>query len=198
MTETAALITRLLDVIEHDIAPMTAREVKRGNKIFGAAILNKSDLSLVIAETNNEVENPLWHGEMHAIKKLYERDRKTLPEPKDCIFLATHEPCSLCLSAITWGGYDNFYYLFSHEDSRDSFAIPHDLKILKEVFTLDPGGYNKENAYWHSHNINGMIASLDRGNREALTARVDDITALYGDLSAAYQDGKGDAGIPLD
>ena len=57
------------------------------------------------------------------------------------IFLATHEPCSLCLSAITWTGFDNFYYLFSHEDSRDSFAIPHDLKILKEVFTLDPGGY---------------------------------------------------------
>ncbi|UJQ94377.1 nucleoside deaminase [Mariluticola halotolerans] len=198
MTETLALIDRLLDAIEHDIAPMTRQEVTRGNKIFGAAILLKSDLSLVIAETNNEVENPLWHGEMHAIKKLYERDRKTLPDPKDCIFLATHEPCSLCLSAITWGGYDNFYYLFSHEDSRDSFAIPHDLKILKEVFTLDPGGYNTENAYWHSHDIVQMIASLDRGNRERLVARVDDISALYNDLSAAYQAQKGHAGIPLD
>ncbi len=198
MTETLALIDRLLDAIEHDIAPMTRQEVTRGNKIFGAAILLKSDLSLVIAETNNEVENPLWHGEMHAIKKLYERDRKTLPDPKDCIFLATHEPCSLCLSAITWGGYDNFYYLFSHEDSRDSFAIPHDLKVLKEVFTLDPGGYNTENAYWHSHNIVQMIASLDRGNRERLVARVDDISALYNDLSAAYQAQKGHAGIPLD
>ncbi len=198
MTETLALIDRLLDAIEHDIAPMTRQEVTRGNKIFGAAILLKSDLSLVIAETNNEVENPLWHGEMHAIKKLYERDRKTLPDPKDCIFLATHEPCSLCLSAITWGGYDNFYYLFSHEDSRDSFAIPHDLKVLKEVFTLDPGGYNTENAYWHSHDIVQMIASLDRGNRERLVARVDDISALYNDLSAAYQAQKGHAGIPLD
>ncbi len=198
MTETLALIDRLLDAIEHDIAPMTRQEVTRGNKIFGAAILLKSDLSLVIAETNNEVENPLWHGEMHAIKKLYERDRKTLPDPKDCIFLATHEPCSLCLSAITWGGYDNFYYLFSHEDSRDAFAIPHDLKVLKEVFTLDPGGYNTENAYWHSHDIVQMIASLDRGNRERLVARVDDISALYNDLSAAYQAQKGHAGIPLD
>lgn len=198
MTETLALIDRLLDAIEHDIAPMTRQEVTRGNKIFGAAILLKSDLSLVIAETNNEVENPLWHGEMHAIKKLYERDRTTLPDPKDCIFLATHEPCSLCLSAITWGGYDNFYYLFSHEDSRDAFAIPHDLKVLKEVFTLDPGGYNTENAYWHSHNIVQMIASLDRGNRERLVARVDDISALYNDLSAAYQAQKGHAGIPLD
>ncbi len=198
MTETAALIDRLLDVIEQDIAPLTARQIKRGNKIFGAAILMKSDLSVVIAETNNEVENPLWHGEMHAIKKLYERDRASLPDPKDCIFLATHEPCSLCLSAITWGGYDNFYYLFSHEDSRDSFAIPHDLRILKEVFGLEPGGYNAENAYWSGHDIMHIIASLDRGNRERLLQRTDNITALYADLSAAYQENKGSAGIPLD
>lgn len=104
---------------------------------------------------------------------------------------------TLSLSAITWGGYDNFYYLFSHEDSRDSFAIPHDLRILKEVFTLDPGGYNASNAYWTSHNLVKMLASLDRGNRERLVQRIDDLTALYADLSAAYQAGKGSAGIPL-
>jgi tRNA(Arg) A34 adenosine deaminase TadA len=196
--DTAALISRLLDVIETDIAPKTRLGVARGNKLFGAAILLKSDLSVVIAETNNETENPLWHGEMHAIKKLYERDRATLPDPRDCLFLATHEPCSLCLSAITWGGYDNFYYLFSHEQSRDSFAIPHDLRILKEVFTLEPGGYNASNAYWQSHDIARLIASLDRGNREALLGRMDDITALYADLSAVYQANKGTAGIPLD
>ena len=195
--ETIRLINRLLDVIEHDIAPLTRRQIARGNKLFGAAILRKDDLSLIIAETNNEVENPLWHGEMHAIKKLYERDRATLPAPQDCIFLATHEPCSLCLSAIAWGGYDNFYYLFSHEQSRDNFAIPHDLRILKEVFPLDPGGYNATNAFWTSHDITEMLASLDRGNREALLARVDDLTALYADLSAAYQATKGHAGIPL-
>ena len=195
--DTVPLLTRLLDVIEFDIAPLTRREIARGNKLFGAAILRKSDLSLVIAETNNEVENPLWHGEMHAIKKLYERDRASLPAPKDCIFLATHEPCSLCLSAITWGGYDNFYYLFSHEDSRDSFAIPHDLRILKEVFGLEPGGYNASNAFWTSHDIMQTIASLDRGNRESLLQRTDDLTALYADLSAAYQANKGHAGIPL-
>ena len=44
----------------------------KGNKIFGAAILRKADLSLVLAETNNEIENPLWHGEVHALKRFYE------------------------------------------------------------------------------------------------------------------------------
>ena len=192
-----SLIDRLLDVIEHDIVPKTAEGVAHGNKLFGAALLRKSDLSLVIAETNNETENPLWHGEVHCLKRFYEMPKAERVDTRDALFVATHEPCSLCLSAITWGGYDNFYYLFSHEDSRDNFAIPHDLRILKEVFTLDPGGYNATNAYWTSHDILQMIASLDRGSREALLQRTDNISALYADLSAAYQANKGGAGIPL-
>jgi hypothetical protein len=42
-----------------------------------------------------------------------------------------------------------------------------------------------------------MIAGLDRGTKERLTARVDDLTALYADLSAIYQRDKGRKGIPL-
>lgn len=204
--ETVDLIARLLDVIEHDIAPVTRGGVARGNKLFGAAILRKSDLSVVVAETNNEVENPLWHGEMHAIKRFFELPADQRPEVKDCLFLATHEPCSLCLSGITWSGFDNFYYLFSYEDSRDSFAIPYDIQILKAVYAVpDPGSavsperplYNRTNQYWQSHNIVQMIATLDRGNREMLLARFDDLNALYADLSAAYQKDKGNKGIPL-
>lgn len=193
----ARIAARLLDVIENDIAPMTRKGVSSGNKLFGAAILLKSDLSLVVAETNNETENPLWHGEMHALKRFYERPRAALPDPKDCIFLATHEPCSLCLSAITWTGFDNFYYLFSHEDSRDSFAIPHDLKILKEVFTLDAGGYNAENAFWKSYALKRVVASLPDAERAPLETKISQIAALYDDLSGVYQASKGAAGIPL-
>ena len=203
--DTPALVTRLLDVIETDIAPKTRAGVEAGNKLFGAAILRKSDLSLVVAETNNESENPLWHGEMHAIKRFYELGDH--PTPKDCLFLATHEPCSLCLSGITWSGFDNFYYLFSHQDSADSFAIPYDIQILKAVYAVPdpdrdapaPGRdlYNRANAYFASHDISRMIAGLDRGNKEQLTARIDDLTALYADLSAIYQRDKGKRGIPL-
>lgn len=43
----------------------TYREaVKKGNKVFGAAILKLSDLSLVAVGTNKEIECPLWHGEV--------------------------------------------------------------------------------------------------------------------------------------
>ena len=205
--DTPSLLNRLMDVIEFDIAPKTRAGVERGNKLFGAAILRKSDLSLIVAETNNETDNPLWHGEMHAIKRFYELPAEQRPTPKDCLFVATHEPCSLCLSGITWSGFDNFYFLFSHQDSADSFAIPYDIQILKAVYAVPdpdrdapaPGRdlYNRSNAYFTSHDMSHMIGGLDRGSKERLTARVDDITALYADLSAIYQRDKGRKGIPL-
>jgi tRNA(Arg) A34 adenosine deaminase TadA len=192
-----SLIDRLLDVIEQDIIPRTQAGVARGNKLFGAAILRKHDLSTVVAETNNETENPLWHGEVHCLKRFYEMPKAERVDTGDAIFLATHEPCSLCLSAITWTGFDNFYYLFSHEDSRDSFAIPHDLKILKEVFTLDPGGYNPENAYWKSFSIRRLAQAVPEAERQRLETRIGRISARYDALSDAYQARKGDSDIPL-
>lgn len=205
--DTANLVSRLLDVIEQDIAPVTSKGVAKGNKLFGAAILRKSDLSLVVAETNNEIDNPLWHGEMHAIKRFFELPADQRPATKDCLFLATHEPCSLCLSGITWSGFDNFYYLFSHQDSRDSFAIPYDIQILQAVYAVPEPGmatasperplYNRSNAFFTSHGLQELIVGLDRDHRESLTGRIDDINALYNNLSATYQADKGNKGIPL-
>lgn len=205
--DTPQLISRLLDVIETDILPLTRRGVAAGNKLFGAAILKKSDLSVVVAEVNNEAENPLWHGEMHAIKRFYEIPADQRPDARDCLFLATHEPCSLCLSGITWGGFDNFYYLFSYEETRDNYGIPHDIRILREVYAVpDPDRdavpadrplYNRKNAFFESHDLQSMIAGMDRSSKERLTARLDDLTAAYADLSAIYQKDKGGKGIPL-
>jgi tRNA(Arg) A34 adenosine deaminase TadA len=205
--DTPALISRLLDVIERDIVGRTRSGVGGGNKLFGAAILRKSDLSLVVAETNNETENPIWHGEMHAIRRFFELPADQRPNPKDCIFLATHEPCSLCLSGITWSGFDNFYYLFSYEQTRDAFGIPHDIRILREVYAVpDPDRgfvpddrplYNRRNAFFTAHDIQQMIAGQDRSTKELLVGRVDELNAVYNDLSAAYQSDKGKKGIPL-
>ena len=197
MNNDAELAGRLPDVIENDILPKTAAGVSHGNKLFGAAIIRKDDKSLVLAETNNEMENPLWHGEVHCLKRFYEMPKEGRPDTRDCIFIATHEPCSLCLSAITWAGFDNFYYLFSHEDSRDSFAIPHDLKILKKVFTFEPGGYNAKNAYWKSYSIHRLVRALPEAERERLEARIVKIAADYDRLSQQYQAGKDANDIPL-
>jgi tRNA(Arg) A34 adenosine deaminase TadA len=196
-TPTPSLITRLFDVIEQDIVPLTEQGVAKGNKLFGAAILRKSDLSVVVAETNNEMENPLWHGEMHALKRFYELPKVERPQTRDCLFLATHEPCTLCMSAITWAGFDNFHYFFSHEDSRDAFAIPHDLRILKEVFGLEPGGYRAENAFWKSYALKKLARETPDPDRARLEARIGQIATRYEALSAAYQAGKAGNDIPL-
>lgn len=189
------IVHRLLDVIEHEILPLTQKGVGAGNKVFGAAILNKSDLSLVVAETNNELENPLWHGEVHTLKRFYEKGER--PNTKDLIFFSTHEPCTMCMSAITWAGFDNFYYFFSHEDSRDAFAIPHDLKILKEVFGLEPGGYRRSNAFWNAFAIADLIAVEPEAEQVALRDRMVRIKAAYAALSESYQASKSDNAIPL-
>lgn len=189
------IASRLLEVIELDILPLTERGVTGGNKVFGAALLSKSDLSVVIAGTNDETDNPLWHGEINTLRQFY--DMAARPATGDLLFLTTHEPCTMCMSAITWAGFDNYYYFFSHEDSRDSFAIPHDLKILKEVFGLEPGGYRHTNEFWSAYAITDLIDEEPEPLRTRLRERRQRISARYDALSSQYQQSKSDNDIPL-
>ncbi len=191
------LLHKFSDIFKNNILPLTAKGVDIGNKIFGAAILNKNDYSLIVAETNNETENPIWHGEIHTLKKFYELDSKIRPSEKNCIFLSSHEPCSLCLSAITFSGFNNFYYLFPYESTSNKFNIPHDLNILKEVFNIEDGKYIKENSYWKSYNINTLIDELESNDKNKLTISFNEIKEKYIDLSKKYQSSKEKSSIPL-
>ena len=190
------LLGRFLDVFKNDILPLTSKGVNQGNKIFGAAIIKKNDYSLVVAGSNNEIKNPLWHGEINTLKNFYELNQKIRPNEKDCIFLSSHEPCSLCLSAITFSGFDNFYYLFPYESTYDEFNIPHDLNILKEVFNITDGKYKKENSYWKSYDINILINEL-KDNKKKITDSFNEIKKVYINLSKKYQFSKEKNSIPL-
>ena len=190
-------LEKILNIFLKEVLPLTEKGVAKGSKIFGAAIIKKDNLSLVVAETNNEIENPLWHGEMHALKKFYELDVNTRPNEKECMFLSSHEPCSMCLSAITFSGFDNFYFLFPYNDTNDEFNIPHDLNILKEVFKINDGEYNKENSYWKSQNINLLIEKLPTSKKEKILSQLREIKKKYQKLSNQYQENKDGNSIPL-
>lgn len=190
-------LDKIINIFQKDIIPLTAKNVSLGNKIFGAAIIKKEDFSIISAGTNNEIQNPLWHGEICALKKFYEIPEDKKPSTKECLFISSHEPCSMCLSAITWCGFDNFYYLFSYKDTSDKFNIPHDLNILKEVFNINQGKYVRENFYWKSYNLNDLIEKLPNVKQKDISLILKDIKESYKELSEKYQSLKKRNKIPL-
>ena len=52
-------LEKILNIFLKEVLPLTEKGVAKGSKIFGAAIIKKNDLSLVLAETNNEIEKSI-------------------------------------------------------------------------------------------------------------------------------------------
>lgn len=201
----AATVTALLQVVEDSIIPITRKGVSSGSKLFGAAILARENLKPLTIATNNERISPLLHGEINCIQQFFTidfPDTATRPNPaKDCIFFATHEPCSLCLSGITWSGFTEFYYLFTYEDSRDLFSIPYDIDILEQVFRVQGEEtdeqmhrrtlYNRRNKFFTARSMAELVAEVsDEGERSRLLAEMQRVKAMYDALSETYQEGK--------
>ena len=184
----------LLNIFINQLIPETEVSVSKGNKVFGAFILKKTDSSLFVTGTNNEIVNPLYHGEVMAILNFFKLEHLN---PKEYFFISSHEPCSLCLSAITWSGFDNFYYFFPHQETYNNFNIPHDLNILKEVFFINKENYNKDNIYWKSFSILDEIKKLNNKEKNSLSTKIENIIKLYQNLSLNYQNSKISNNIPL-
>lgn len=202
----AKLVSTLLSTVEHHIIPLTSKGVSSGSKVFGAAILSSVDLTPLTVATNHESLSPLLHGEINCIQQFFTvdfPDSATRPNPRgDCIFFATHEPCSLCLSGIAWSGFQELYYLFTYEDSRDLFGIPHDINILEQVFRVRAEGegdeeletrplYNRDNNFFKATALADVIAGIgDAKKKEELTKELNGTKALYNRLNQIYQSGR--------
>ena len=179
-----AFFHRLMDIVENDIVPQTLRGVKMGAKVFGAALLKRKDLSLVVASTNHESSSPLWHGEVFAIKEFYELQNH--PAPEDCMMLATHQPCCMCASAIAWSGFPEVWYLFGYEQTSADFNIPHDQKMIRDLFNAaEP---NPDNSYYTMRSMVELIDGL--ADPAKARARYEAARERYAQLSEIYQNGE--------
>jgi tRNA(Arg) A34 adenosine deaminase TadA len=199
------LLDALCSCIEKDIHPLSATAVSHGSKLFGAAILLKSDLSVVHADTNQERGSPLWHGETWTLKQFFEKPADQRPDVSQCLFLTTHEPCSLCLSAILWSGFDNFVYMYTYEETHHVFECHGDLDIFNDVFNVREGEvarqasldgvqgqvrpqYKLRSDRLVALSFAELLASIeDRKLQAEYVAKVEGVKKSYGRLSEAYR-----------
>lgn len=103
----------------------------------------------------------------------------------ECVFLATHERCCLCISAIVWAIFRKVVFLFPYETTRDQ-GIPHDLRIMHELWQVER--YNPTNEFCSAA---GLLPLIDEGKGDevrskprATCTRIED---TYNSLSATYQ-----------
>jgi len=186
LSATADELEKMLTCIETDIFPLTTRGVALGNKVFGAAILDSS-FQTILAETNAEIESPLFHGEVHLIS---EWSKLTPPSQrgtaaKECIFLSTHEPCCMCISSIVWTGFQRVYYLFPYELTSQQ-GIPHDINIMHELWGV--ATYRKQNKFCTTSCLMELVDELseEEPKKKVLQAIIQRLMVSYDDLSKQY------------
>jgi tRNA(Arg) A34 adenosine deaminase TadA len=209
------IISTLLSLTETTLIPLTREAVSSGSKVFGASILassssssssssNSTLLTPVLSATNNESASPLLHAEINCLTQFFtlpKSDRQDV-RVRDCLFFATHEPCSLCISGIVWSGFSRVVYLFGYGESRDLHGIPYDIEILEEVFRVRAEGetdeqlerrplYNRTNKFCTLSSVAELVATIEDGDeRERWEGEVVRVKKLYDELSETYQRGK--------
>ena len=189
LTATADELETLLGCIEKDIVPLTQIGVQGGNKVFGAAILDSTHLqkTTLLAETNAELESPLFHGEVHLI---YKWSKVTPPAERGIsaqrsIFVSTHEPCCMCISAIVWTGFTKVFYLFPYALTSQQ-GIPHDINIMQELWGVPT--YRKQNQFCTTACIMELVDELsdDEPKKLELQASIQRLLTIYDEMSKHY------------
>ena len=183
-------IRRMLLIMKDEIVPKTEAGVRNGNKMFGAAILNDK-LETTLIETNNEMTSPIFHAEVNAIhewSKIVPASERG-PAAQSSIYLATHEPCCMCISSIVWSGFNKCYYFFPYELTSQQ-GIPHDISTMHELWGVN--SYRKQNKYISTACLMDLIANLDESvpEKRELLALQQELLDIYDKLSSKYHTDK--------
>lgn len=169
-------IEKILDAIDKDLLPLTRRGVLAGNHVFGGLVLDARTLDTVTAGTNNRCVNPIYHGEIDTIMRFFAlKDR---PKPEDCLFVASHEPCSMCASAIAWAGFREVWVLFGAETMTGDFDMPVDMKMYRDIFGVS--GVKEVNSFYRKYELKREAAQTPEA--AALAGKISHLEEEYGRL----------------
>ncbi|KAK4183176.1 cytidine deaminase-like protein [Podospora australis] len=189
------IISAVLKVTEEQIVQMIRQSMLAGNLPFGAAVLHQSSLSPFTVSVNKVQKSPLLHGETNCIREFFLNPSDKRPPTDSCLFFATHEPCALCLSAISWTGFSHVCFLFTHEDIRDLLGMDGDIDILEEVFRVAAPSdtneslaarplYNRDNRYFKARSVAELLDQVEGGaEKERLDGEIQRVRSLFDEFA---------------
>ena len=110
------------------------------------------------------------------------------PVAKSSIFLSTHEPCCMCISGITWTGFERVFYFFPYEITSEQ-GIPHDMNIMHELWGVK--SYRKQNQFCNTANLMEMIRNLEESEHKNELIKIQNrLIEKYAELSEKYHSEK--------
>ncbi|MDR0615463.1 MAG: nucleoside deaminase [Synergistaceae bacterium] len=166
----------LLEVVRDEILPLTESESARGNASSGSAILRPDTLTSVMVGADNRLQNPLFHGDIDAINRFFKLP--VHPPAEELIFLATHDPCPMCASAIAWAGFKELWVLFDSDKIEPAGSMQTSTAMYRNMFGTE--GIRQENSFFVRHSIWKTVAAS--ADRDELQALFDEIERRYASL----------------
>ncbi|MDR1943476.1 MAG: nucleoside deaminase [Synergistaceae bacterium] len=166
----------LLEIIRDEILPLTESESTRGNLPSGSALLRADTLTSVMVGADNRVVNPLFHGDIDAINRFFKLPVR--PKTNELIFLATHDPCPMCASAIAWAGFKELWVFFDRSNWEHDQTPRVERSMYRDLFGVDD--IRQDNPFFTRHSIRKTVAT--NPHREELQRMIDEIERRYAAL----------------
>lgn len=75
---------------------------------FATLIVDMATDAVAARGWNQAGTSPIWHGEMDAIRKLFDAGHPV--DPRQLALVTTAEPCPMCMTAVLWSGFGCVVY----------------------------------------------------------------------------------------
>lgn len=198
--EFLTFLRRIIDVMGNDAYAAVKTGSDKGNPPFGGAILKnepKNNWPTIITSHNTVFEdhNPTLHGEVNSINQYFKVPSDKRYPVEQTYFIATHQPCTICMSSLAFGGFRRIIYGFGWDDAVNDgktggILDPH---IVESTFGLTCGKFNYTNGLNTYAPLGAMLDISPCGNAKVAAALAKEkerwagVVAKYKALGGKFQ-----------